>query len=120
MHGEVVTLDIVVGCLVREWELQCRLFLRLCMVQYWYCAWRWEIEDGGYGPARSTERCDVGVSLRPYLGCRLKDKLGDLIRCSPHALNPREVMSTCCQMCRLVDRGNGRFVCCQDLRPFDR
>ena len=21
------------------------------------------------------ERCDVGVSLRPYLGCRLQDKL---------------------------------------------
>ena len=22
-----------------------------------------------------TERCNVGVSLRPYLGCRLQDKL---------------------------------------------
>ena len=22
-----------------------------------------------------TERCDVGVSLRPYLGCRPQDKL---------------------------------------------
>ena len=56
-----------------------------------------------------TERCDVGVSLRPYLGCRPQDKLCDLIRCSPHALYPRVVMSTWCQMCRLVDRWNGMF-----------
>ena len=37
------------------------------------------------------------------------------MRCSPHALNPRVEMSTCCQMCRLVDRWNGRFCLCLNL-----
>ena len=54
------------------------------------------------------------IALRLYLGCRPQDKLWDLMRCSPHALNPRVEMSTCCQMCRLVDRWNGRF--CSSLK----
>ena len=62
-----------------------------------------------------TERCDVGISLRPYLSRRLQDR--------PSCLESNGgdvdllLDESTCQDHRPVDRGNGRFVCCQDHRP---
>ena len=89
------------------------------LVQY-RRGWRLESEQGGCGPVSKiharrvrlwsswqnpcTERCVVGVSLRPYLGWRMQDKFRDLLHRSPHAFNPRVEMPTCCQMCGPVAR----------------
>ena len=76
-------------------------------------------EQGGHGLVWQdpcTGLCDVEFCFVTDLVWRLQDELSVPLHRSPHALNPRVEMSTCCQMCRPVDRWNGGVCLCLKFR----